>query len=135
MDETHNGPVTPREAQRLCEPCAGTAAHREAHLTESRTHAQTVAPTDRNKGRKPLGKNPPQTGGVPADEATDMEMNEHLGPSDGHVGDRPPVRAVHRGGAVPTAWTRRGTPPGPEVEMPDAINPMIRQWVKRGKVG
>jgi hypothetical protein len=32
MDETHNRPVTPRYAQRLREPCAGTAAHREAHL-------------------------------------------------------------------------------------------------------
>ena len=97
-------------------------------------HAQTVAPTDWNESGKPLSKNPPRTRGVPAEEATDLEMNAHLGPRDGQVGDRPPVGAMYRGGAVPTAWTHRGTPPGPEVEMPDAFYPMMCQEEKRGQV-
>jgi hypothetical protein len=32
MDETHNCPVTPREAQRMREPHTGTAAYCEAHV-------------------------------------------------------------------------------------------------------
>ena len=32
MDETHNGPVTPREAQRMRELHTGTAAYGEAHV-------------------------------------------------------------------------------------------------------
>jgi len=34
MDETHNRPITPWYAQRMREPCAGTAAYRQAHPTE-----------------------------------------------------------------------------------------------------
>jgi hypothetical protein len=50
-----------------------------------------VAATDRHEGGKLLGKNPPQTGGVPAEEATDLQMDEHPGPRDGYVSDSPPV--------------------------------------------
>jgi hypothetical protein len=32
MDETHNYPVTPREAQRMREPHTGTAAYGESHV-------------------------------------------------------------------------------------------------------
>ena len=32
MAKAHHRPVTPREAQGVHEPCAGTAAHRSAHL-------------------------------------------------------------------------------------------------------
>jgi hypothetical protein len=135
MDETHNRPVTPREAQLMREPHTGTAAYGEAHVPEGCADAPAVAATDRHKGGKLLGENTPQTGGLPAEEATDVQMQEDRGPRDGPVGDRAPVRAMHRGGAVPTAWTYRGTPPGPEVEMPDAMNPIVRQEVKRGKAG
>src|SRR5918999_1339004 len=62
-------------------------------------------------------------------------MDEHPDPRDGPISDRPPVGAMHGSGAVPTAWTHRGTPPGLEVKMPGPITPSVRQEAKRDQVG
>jgi hypothetical protein len=134
MDQPHHRPVTPREAQHLREPCAGTAAHREAHLAEGRTHAQTVAPPDRDEGRKPLGKNPPRTGRVPTAEAPDLQMQDELGPGQRQVSDRAPVDTMHGSRAVLTARTRGRAPPATEVNMPPAMHPAMGPQAKAGKV-
>jgi hypothetical protein len=72
MDQTHNRPKTPWYAQGAREPHPRAAANRNAHVPEGRTHAPTVAATDRDEGGKPLGKNPLWTGGVPTEETTDL---------------------------------------------------------------
>jgi hypothetical protein len=72
VDQAHNRPVTPWDAQGAREPHSRTATHRQAHVPEGRTHAQAVAATDRDEGGKPLGKDPLWTGGVPTEETPDL---------------------------------------------------------------
>jgi hypothetical protein len=83
MDQPHHRPATPWHAQYACEPRTREAANRYAHVPEGRTHAQTMATTDRDEGRKPLGKNPLWTGGVPAEEATGLQTQEEPSPASG----------------------------------------------------
>jgi hypothetical protein len=72
MDQPHHRPKTPWYAQCVREPHTRAAAHRKAHVPDGRTHAPTVAATDRDEGRKPLGKNPLGTAGVPTEETADL---------------------------------------------------------------
>jgi hypothetical protein len=74
MNQTHHRPETPGYAQGAREPHTRAAAYRKSHVPEGRTHAQTIGATDRDEGRKPLGKNPLCTGGVPTEETTDLQV-------------------------------------------------------------
>jgi hypothetical protein len=56
MDQTHHHREIPG-MPRASEPHTRAAAHRNAYVPGSRTHAPTVAATDREEGPKPLGKN------------------------------------------------------------------------------
>ena len=134
MDQTHDRPITPRYAQGAREPRARTAAHREAHVPEGRTHAQTVAATDRDEGRKPLGKNPLRTGGVPTEETADLQVQDQRGPGQRQVGHRASVDTMHRSRTVLTARTRGRAPPAAEVNMPHAIHPAMGPQAKAGEV-
>jgi hypothetical protein len=91
MDQTHHRPKTPWHAQGVCEPHPRAAAHRNTHVPEGRTHAQTMAAIDGDEGRKALSKHPPQTGGVSAEKAPDLQIQEKLCPGQRHVGNRAPV--------------------------------------------
>jgi hypothetical protein len=134
MDQTHNRPETPWYAQCAREPRTRAAAHRLAHVPEGRTHAQTMAATDRDEGRKPLGKNPPRTGGLPAEETTDLQRQEELCPGKRQAGNRAPVGTMHRSRTVLTARTRGRAPPAAEVNMPRAINPAMGPQAKTGEM-
>jgi hypothetical protein len=134
MDETHHRPVTSGDAQRMREPGAGTAAHRQAHVPEGRTRAQTMAATGSNKGRIPLGKNALRTAGMSAEETTDLQMQEKLRPGNRQVGHRAPVDTVHRSRAVLTARTCGSAPPAAEVNMPYTILPAMGPQAKAGEV-
>jgi hypothetical protein len=72
VDQAHNRPVTPLDAQGAREPHSRTAANRQAHVPEGRTHAQAVAATNRDEGGKPLGKDPLWTGRVPTEETANL---------------------------------------------------------------
>jgi release factor family 7 len=98
------------------------------------TWAWAVAATDRDEGRKPLGKHTPQTGCVPAEEATDLQMQEELYPGKRQVGDRAPVGTMHGSRAVLTARTHGRAPPEAEVKRQPAINPVMDQQAKAGEV-
>jgi hypothetical protein len=135
MNQTDKRPVTPREAQGAREPPTRAAAHRQAHVPEGRPHAPTVAATDRDEGRKPLGKNPLWTGRLPTEETADLQVQDQRGPGQRHVGHRAPVGTMHRGGAVLTARTHGRPPPAAEVNMPYAMHPAISSQAKAGEVG
>jgi len=62
--------------------------------------------TDGDETRKPLGESTPWTGHLSAEGATNLQMQEDLRPSYGHVSDRASVGTIHRHGAVVTARTR-----------------------------
>lgn len=62
-------------------PCA--AAHRNAHVPEGRTHTQTMAATDRDEGRKPLGNNPLWTGGMPTKKRRTCRCKKSVAPASG----------------------------------------------------
>jgi hypothetical protein len=106
MDDTPDRPATSREAPRVCEPRASTTTHREAHAASGRTHADTMTATEGDEARKPLGENAPWTRRPSAEEATPLQRQEHLSPSDGQVGDRASGGTMPRGGAVLTTRTR-----------------------------
>jgi hypothetical protein len=134
LDQTHHRPETPWDTQAAREPCTRAAAHREAHVPEGRVHAPTMAVTDRDEGRKPLGKNSLRTGGVPAEETTDLQMQDKPSPGQRQVGYRTPVGTMHRSGAVLTTRTRSRAPPAAEVHMPPAMHPARGPQTKMGEV-
>jgi hypothetical protein len=125
MDQTHNRPVTPWDAQGACKPLT---------RPEGRIHAQTVPATDRDKGRESLGKNPPRTGRVPAEETTDLQVQDKHDPAQRQVGNGAPVGTMPRSRVVLTARARGRAPPAAEVNMPPAIHPAISPQAKAGKV-
>jgi hypothetical protein len=93
-----------------------------------------VAATDRDEGRKPFGKNPPQTGRMPAEKAADLQMQEELYPGKRQVGDRAPVGTMHGSRAVPAARTHSRTLPNTELEMQDAFDLIVCPQAKAGEV-
>src|SRR5919108_2663431 len=98
------------------------------HYFPRTTHAQTMAATDQDEGRKPLGKNPPRTGGVPAAETTDLQMQEKRCPGQRQVSARAPVSPMHGSRTVLTARTHGRAPPAAEGHMP-----FIQRWARRRK--
>ena len=103
-------------------------------MPEGRARAQTMAATDRDEGRKPLGKNPLRTGGVPAEETTDLQRQDQRGPGQRQVGHRASVKTMHRSRTVLTARTHGRAPPAAEVNMPHAIHPAMGPQAKAGEV-
>jgi hypothetical protein len=134
MDQTHNRPVTPRHTQGAREPHPRTAANRYAHVPEGRTHAPTVAATDRDEGRKPLGKNPLWTGSVPTEETADLQVQDKRGSGQRQVGHRALVETMHRARTVLTLRTHGRAPPAAEVHMPHAMHPAMGPQAKAGEV-
>jgi hypothetical protein len=134
MDRTHDRVATPWRAQYVRERRTRAAAHRDGHVPEGRTHAQAVATTDRDQGRKPLGKNTPRTGGVPAEEATNLQMQEEPCPGKRQVDNRAPIGTTHRSRTVLAARTRGGALPAAEVNLQDATHPTMGPQPEMGEM-
>jgi hypothetical protein len=107
MAEAQDRPATPWHAQGVPEPRPRTAAHRETPVPERRTHAPTVAATDRDAGWTPLRTNPPPPGGVPAEDATDLQRQEALDPGTRQGGNRALGETMPGSRPVPAARTHR----------------------------
>jgi len=104
-EDTPDRSTTSREAQCAREPRASATANRAAHAAEGCTETDTMTATDGDEASKPLREHAPGARRPSAEDATNLQRQEDLSPSDGQVGDRAAVGTMHRGGAVVTIRT------------------------------